>query len=222
MFPSGRSKPVITVGIPSPQAPGRSATTRPHGPAVVSPPRRARTRPAPAGSRAHPAGLSPATRSTSARPRRRLPRAQIRGATARRQARSRPVLTGRQPDRHVRLRADRQHRLLEHGLSTDHPVDGHGRLGPRARIELLGSPRVRGACSTLLEQFRPRSELVPSANLLFRRCGHARAERLGQQPVLPGRTARSVCINASVELSAAPPNTPEWRSRSPVRIRTWK
>ena len=48
-------------------------------------------------------------------------------------------------------------------------------------------------------------------------------KRLGQPPVRPRQdTAESVCISACVAVSAAPPNIPEWRSRSPVRTVTWK
>ena len=127
-------------------------------------------------------------------------------------------LARREPDREVRLGDDRDHRLLELRRAALDAVHVDRRLGPRADVELLGG-RSRpsawrpGPASTSAPGVLRR----PVGELLGGRRDDALAQRLRQAPVRPGSTPESACVSACVAYSAAPPNVPEWRSRSPVR-----
>ena len=85
------------------------------------------------------------------------------------------------------------------------------------------APRVVRAGAVGGELLGARRERAPARELLLGRRHDPGAERLGQATVRPrDSTAESICISACVAVSAAPPNMPEWRSRSPVRTVTWK
>ena len=82
-------------------------------------------------------------RGPAARSRARARPARPRAAAARaRRAISSTCWPGREPDREVRDRLDRQHRLLQVRRAALEAVDVERRLGERAQVELLGGARV--------------------------------------------------------------------------------
>ena len=127
------------------------------------------------------------------------------------------VLSRGEPDRDVRLRLDRQDRLLQVRLADRDPVDVDGRARERARVELLGSGLVgrpgAGLASTASPESSSSQERRSSSVGSIPRPGAPRASRSPR---------RACCMSACAAFSAAPPKTPECRSRSPVRRRTWK
>ena len=130
------------------------------------------------------------------------------------------VLAGREPDREVRLGRDRQHRLLQDAASR--PRSRSRRA--RARRSCAGrTPRPPSASTGVApgvgEHLRARRRARPRRRAPRRSAARSRraAAPAGGRP--RGWTAASVCISACVAFSAAPPNRPECRSRSPVRTR---
>ena len=222
---SGRPKPVITrrdalVGERGHdrQRPARSGSAPAGGRAP------ARTRRGRAGPPARRAARAPAPPTTRARPRASAPS----GAASRRSRSTSGAISstcwpGREPDRDVRDRLDRQHRLLQVRRAGRDPVHVERRLGERAHGR---SPRPRRAsfgrapCSA--SSSAPVGQLRPARELLRGRRRDALAQRLDERAVVRDRARRASCISACAAFSAAPPYMPECRSRSPVRSVTWK
>ncbi len=132
------------------------------------------------------------------------------------------VLTRREPDRDVRDRLDRQHRLLQVRRAGRDPVHVERRLGERPTVEVLRGPR-RPSGAHPARRARSRRAAAASSRRArrrsARRCPCAAARRACRRARSAQSSAR---IIACAAFSAAPPNVPECRSRSPVRSVTWK
>ena len=94
------------------------------------------------------------------------------------------LLPRREPDRHVRDRLDRQHRLLEDRRAGLDAVHVERRLGERAPVELARRVRVLRPGALLAELVGARRQLIPAGELLVGRLGDAFAQRLGERPVV--------------------------------------
>ena len=220
MLASGSEKPVMMVGIrvrakrgDDRQRAAGADQRRPHAE------RPARTRPGRAGSR----------RRRAARRRGAPSRQQLDLKLARRPARRSRIscwnaaaivsdlLAGREPHRHVGRGANRQHRLLAvRGPALD-PVDVERRLGERADVELLGGARV-GRAGALLGELVGAGRAAASSPPAPAAVGGMIPARSGSARRPSAAISRaSVWISAWAAFSAAPPNMPECRSRSPVR-----
>ena len=152
----------------------------------------------------------------------RATRARPRGAAARTRARS-PPASARARAGSRGSPAPRRGARSSGGVGEppSKPLTVDGRLGGRAERR---TPRPRAAsvgrapCDGELLAARRQSALQPATSSSVGGTIPARSGS-GSSPSGPGSTAESTCISAWVALSAAPPNMPEWRSRSPVRTR---
>ena len=105
------------------------------------------------------------------------------------------VLPGREPDRDVRVRLDREDGLLEVGLAAVDAVHVHGGPGERPQVELLGRPRVQRPRSVAGEDGLPGLELLPGRQLLLCGCDGAGTQLVrdghdGGEHLQPARAPR--------------------------------
>ena len=111
------------------------------------------------------------------------------------------VLPRREPDGDVGLGSGREHGLLQVGLAALDPVDVDGRLGERARVELLGGMLVLRLARRRRRARRRRDPARPTRSAPRRWAGrHPPRSSSGT-----ATTASSVCISACTALRAAPP-----------------
>ena len=95
----------------------------------------------------------------------------------------RRILVAHEPDRDVRLRLDRDHRLLEGRRATLEAVHVDGRLGPRAQVELRAGSGSAGRDPAAAISAAPGRQAHPALDLLPRRRHDAGEQRLRQPPV---------------------------------------
>ena len=198
-FESGRPKPVMIVGMPLPASAGTIGSVPPER---ISAGRRPRTRSkasrpswiALASGGTRPGGDDDQSSTRAPRPS---------GAASRRSRSSAgrdllDLLPGREPDREVRDRLDRQHRLLQVRRAALDAVHVERGLGERAEVELLGRARVG----------RPRALLARAR----RRPAAARASRRAP----PRSAGRSRCRSGS---ASRPSRAMSPRQRAHERVR---
>ena len=186
MFESGSAKPVMIVGMPLSASAGTIGSV---------PPERISSGPAPSArsNASRPSWIAGASggdeagrrRRPAARPRRSAPSgAASRSSRSTAGAISSTSWPGREPDREVRLRLDRQHGLLEvrraaldavHVDAPARPTCGGRTPRPRARRPAARPGRPARP--------RPRGSARHAGELLLGRRHDARAQRLGQPPV---------------------------------------